>query len=59
MAHWTSARDGKPPDEALGVKHVSAQRPPRPGAPFQGVAADATVVVVGEDVVLCRTLQLG
>ena len=57
MAHWTCAGDGKPPDEALCVKHVSAQRPPRPGAPFQGVAADAAVVV-GEDLLLCRTLQL-
>ena len=40
------------------MEHVPAQSLPRPWAPSQTVAADAAVIVEGEDVFLCRALQL-
>ena len=57
MAHRTGARDGEPPDETLGVKHVSAEHLPRPGTPLQNVATDAAVVIVGNDLIFSRTLH--
>ena len=57
MAHRTGARDGEPPDETLGVKHVSTGHLPRPRTPLQNVATYAAVVIVGSDLIFSRTLH--